>query len=61
MLLPSTGLLVSLCCRKNGLLIADSESGFGHEAVQFYVVLRDGGPLHEGQWKWMTKVLKISG
>jgi hypothetical protein len=39
--------------------LSDSEWGLGREAVPFYVVLRNGGPFCEGQWK--TKVLKVPG
>jgi hypothetical protein len=39
--------------------LSDSKWGFGREAVPLCAVLRDVGPLREGQWK--TKVLKISG
>ena len=39
--------------------LSDSEWGFGREAVPLCAVLRDGGPIREGQWK--TKVLKMPG
>jgi hypothetical protein len=39
--------------------LSDSKWGFGRGMVPLCAVLRDGGPLREGQWK--TKVLKIPG
>ena len=39
--------------------LSDSEWGFGREAVPLCAVLRDGGPIREGQWK--TKVLEMPG
>ena len=46
-------------CRRNGFPVADGKGGLGCEAVPQSAVLREGGPLREGERE--VEVFEVPG